>query len=98
MRNLMSLAAGLVGVVVLAAAARAGCLPEQDGGYVKARFARTPGVGDFNNHPAVDLDGALLRGGLGMEAAGRCATFTFRTVFSEKGTVSCRSCRPRFVV
>jgi hypothetical protein len=60
MKKLMTLAAGLVGIVALAVAARGGCLPEQDGGYVKVHFARTPGVGDFNTHPAVDLDGKKL--------------------------------------
>ena len=60
MKKLLSLAAGLVGVVVLAAAGRGGCLPEQDAGYVKVHFKRTPGVNDFSSHPTVDLDGKNL--------------------------------------
>ncbi len=59
MKKYMSLAAGVVGLVALAAA-QAGCLPGQDGGYVKVHFARTRGVGDFNGFPNVDLDGSKL--------------------------------------
>ncbi len=60
MKKLLSLAAGLVGAAVLAAAGRAGCLPDQDARYVKVHFHRTPGVGDFGDHPALDLDGKNL--------------------------------------
>ncbi|HVS38372.1 MAG TPA: protealysin inhibitor emfourin [Gemmataceae bacterium] len=57
MKKILFLAANLVGAMALAVAGRAGCLPEQDAGYVKVHFHRTPGVPDFNSHPAVDLDG-----------------------------------------
>jgi hypothetical protein len=59
MNKLLFLAGCLIGMAVLAAASPARCLPE-DGGYVTVHFHKTPGVGDFNSHPAIDLDGANL--------------------------------------
>ena len=69
MKKLLSLAAGLVGMAVLAIGVGSG---RGDGGLVgcgdvpvpvpafKVHFQRTPGVGDFNLHRPVDLDGKNL--------------------------------------
>jgi len=66
MKKLTSLAAGLVGIVVLSAAGRAD-MPVVGCGVVlpptlKVHFQRTPGVGDFNQHEPIDLDGQNLSG------------------------------------
>jgi len=61
MKKLMYLAAGLVGIALLAAAGQARCLPEERG-YVTVHFHQTPGVGDFSTHLAVDLNGKNLSG------------------------------------
>jgi len=59
MNKLMVVAASLVGMALLAAVGQARCL-EEEGGYVTVHFHQTPGVGDFNNHPAIDLSGKNL--------------------------------------
>jgi hypothetical protein len=60
MKKFLFLVASLVGVVVLAASGRAAGLPQQPAHSLKVHFLQTPGVGDFREHPAVDLDGDTL--------------------------------------
>jgi len=59
MNKFMFLAGCLIGMTILAAAGQARCL-EEEGGYVTVHFHQTPGVGDFNTHPAIDLNGKNL--------------------------------------